>query len=161
MSHVVVIGVGTEDREDDAIGLYAVRDLQAARCPWVDIRESRGDGARMLSLWEGYDAAVIVDALRSSGPLGAIHRIDLAHHPLPSGYLCVSSHQFGVNEAVETARQLQILPVDCILFGVEIGSLRVGVHSVLYEDVRDRLQISLRAELQRWSPEPHPAGGIS
>ncbi len=160
MTHVVVIGVGTEDREDDAIGLFAVRDLQAFRCPWADIRESRGDGARMLSLWEGYDAAIIVDALRSSTPPGTVHRLDLAHHPLPSGYLCVSSHQFGVNEAVETARQLQMLPADCVLFGVEIGDVRVGAQSVLYDNVRVRLQMSLKAELQRWAPELHPSGSL-
>jgi len=152
MKPVVLIGVGTEDRGDDAIGLRVVRDLDRGRFPFVDVRESLGDGSRLLTLWKDYRAGIIIDAIRSSSPHGMVHRIDLSAHPLPQGFECISSHTFGVSQAVETARILHELPAELLLIGVEAATTRLGVRSYLYDELRERLLGYVQAELERLSP---------
>ena len=152
MQRVLIIGVGNEVRGDDAIGLLAARDLASLKLPWVRVEESRGDGARLLSLWRGVEAVLIIDAVSSGSPPGTLHRVDVTTFPIPGSFRCASSHDFGVVEAIETARALGELPGECVLYGVEVGETTVGHPSFVYADVRHALLRAIRAELSGWNP---------
>ncbi len=149
---VLVIGIGNEFRGDDAVGLLAARDLDAMRFPGVRVVESRGDGARLMRLWKGFPIVMLIDAVHSGSPPGTLHRLDASQNAIPARFLCTSSHQFGVAEAVETARALGELPEHVIVFGVEIEHCVAGTPPALYAVVRSALLTALRAELSSLDP---------
>ncbi len=150
--NVLVLGIGNDFRGDDAVGLLAARELEAMHLPHVNVVESRGDGVRLMQLWKGYPAVLVIDAVHSGAPAGTLHRLDVSHNPIPAKFLCTSSHQFGVAEAIETARSLEELPEQVIVFGVEIEHCVAGEPPALYELVRAPLMTALRAELASFDP---------
>jgi hydrogenase maturation protease len=96
-----VIGLGAEDRGDDAAGLLVARLLRAAAPPGVEIYGS------LLELVEGADRVVLVDAARGAGPPGTVERVPLdaaARSPVRS------THGLGLAEALGVAAELAILP---------------------------------------------------
>jgi hydrogenase maturation protease len=61
--NVLVLGIGNDFRGDDAVGLLAARELESMHLPHVNVVESRGDGARLMRLWKGYPAVLVIDAV--------------------------------------------------------------------------------------------------
>ena len=117
MSGTIVIGVGNALRGDDAAGLR-VAQLLAER--GVDnVRESSGEIASLIDLWQGAEFVLLADAAQSGAEPGAISRFDASTEPLPVKFLHCSTHAFGVAEAVELARALETLPPRVIVFGIE------------------------------------------
>lgn len=149
---VLIIGIGNEFRGDDAIGLLAAREVEAMHMPGVRVVESRGDGARVMRMWKGLSTVLLIDAVHSGAPPGTLHRLDASLHPIPAKYLCTSSHQFGVAEAVETSRALGELPEKVVVFGVEVEHCVSGTPPSLYTLVREPLLTAVRAELTSLDP---------
>lgn len=118
---VVVIGVGNALRHDDAAGLEIARRLRArADDAGVTVYEHEGETLALLDVWEGADAVVLVDAIRSGATPGTIHRVEATAAPIPVRLRGSSStHAVGVGEAIELARTLHRLPERVVLFGVE------------------------------------------
>ncbi|HWI65613.1 MAG TPA: hydrogenase maturation protease [Symbiobacteriaceae bacterium] len=116
----VVIGIGNELCADDAVGLAVVRRLAAEGV--AEAVEAGCPGLGLLDLLDGYDRAILVDAVVSGAPPGTLHEFTL--HDLPDRkWLPLSLH--GVN-AVDALALGQIveperLPPDVIIFGVEIA----------------------------------------
>lgn len=151
-SGVLVIGIGNEFRGDDAIGLLAARDVDALHLPGVRVVESRGDGARLMRMWKGMSTVLLIDAVHSGSPAGTLHRLDASRHPIPATFLCTSSHQFGLAEAIETARALGELPAKVVVIGVEVEHCVAGTPPSLYSVVREPLLNAIRAELTSLDP---------
>jgi hydrogenase maturation protease len=149
---VLVIGIGNEFRGDDAVGLLAARDVEALHLPGVRVVESRGDGARIMRMWKGISTVLLIDAVQSGSPPGTLHRLDASRHPVPAKFLCTSSHQFGVAEAIETSRALGELPSTVVVFGVEVEQCVAGTPPSLYSVVREPLLTAIRAELASYDP---------
>jgi hydrogenase maturation protease len=61
----------------------------------------------------------LIDACASGGSPGTIYRFDAAASPLPSGTFGLSTHGFGLAEAIELARVLDQLPPHCIVYAIE------------------------------------------
>ena len=132
----LIIGFGNRDRGDDGVGPITVDRLLARGIAAV---EHSGDGAALLDAWEGSGRVIIVDAMRSGAQPGAIRRFDAGRERLPRCAFGVSSHLFGLVEAVETARALGRLPSSLIVFGIEGGSYGFGdplsppVHEAMHD----------------------------
>lgn len=122
----IVIGVGNPDRGDDAAGREVARRLGAMAIPGVEIVELDGEATALLAQLEGASAAILIDACVSGGEPGTIHRYDVVEAPLPSGAFGVSSHGFGVSEAIELARALGILPQRCVVYAIEGERFDIG-----------------------------------
>jgi hydrogenase maturation protease len=131
----LVIGVGNALRRDDAAGLEIVRRVRArAEAAEIAVYEHEGEALALLDIWEGADAVVLVDAIRSGATPGAIHRIDATSAAIPARLRGSSStHAVGVGEAIELARALRRLPKRVVLFGVEGHRFEAG--SGLSEEV--------------------------
>jgi hydrogenase maturation protease len=102
-----VIGMGAEDRGDDAAGLLVARLLRTAAPPGVQVHESSGDAGGLLELVEGADRLVLVDAARGGGAPGTVECVPLTaalRSPVHS------THGLGLAEALGVATQLGILP---------------------------------------------------
>ena len=120
---VLVIGVGNPDRGDDGAGPQVAARIRKRGLQAID---HTGDGLALIELWEGHSAVVIVDAMVTGAAPGTVRRFDAAAGPLPREAFAVSSHAFGLAEAVETARALGRLPATVIVYGIEGGSFTLG-----------------------------------
>jgi hydrogenase maturation protease len=125
---VLVIGIGNALRRDDAAGLEIVRRVRArAEAGEIATYEHEGEALALLDIWEGADAVVLVDAIRSGAEPGTIHRVDATSAAIPARLRGSSStHAVGVCEAIELARTLGRLPKTVVLFGVEGHRFEAG-----------------------------------
>jgi hydrogenase maturation protease len=129
---VVVIGVGNDLRGDDAAGLEVARSIEPIAGARVVMHD--GEAVDLLDHWQGADAVVIVDTIRSGAPAGTIHRIDASAEAIPSPLRRASSHTIGVAEAIELGRTLGELPGRVIVYGVE--GVRFEAGSEMTDEVR-------------------------
>ncbi len=115
----MVIGIGNDFRSDDAAGLITVQCLRGIIGNTALILEQSGDGAMLIESWKDRDRVVLIDAAQSGDAPGTIHRFEADKFPLPGNLLRFSTHQLGLNEAIELARALKQLPRRLIVFGIE------------------------------------------
>lgn len=128
---VAVIGLGNRWRGDDAAGLEVAPALRsfvgdarsAAASAGIHGRarvvEFEGDPAALIDRWRRTDDVVLVDAVVSGSPPGAVHRLDASDDPLPSAFARSSTHVFSVAEAIELARALDRMPRRLRIYGIE------------------------------------------
>ena len=124
---VLVIGVGNAYRRDDAAGLVMARRLWEAARAEVTLWEAGGEGTALMDAWEGAEAVILIDAVRSGAPAGTIHRLDARVETLPAAWFRYSTHAFSVAEAIALARALNRLPPRLIVFAVEGEHFDAGV----------------------------------
>ena len=121
-----VIGIGNPLRGDDAVGLLVARRVRELADPEVEVMELEGEPARLIDAWQGARLAVVVDAVKSDAPEGAVMRFDATADPLPPSLSATSTHALGLGDAVEIARALDRLPERLIVFGVEGTRFQAG-----------------------------------
>ena len=108
---VIVIGIGQTMRGDDGAGISAVRSWQqsfphTAQGSDVSVQFAELPGLNLLDLLEGFEGAVLVDAVDAASVPGTIYRLgpaDLAAFTSASH----SAHGWGVAETLELAQQLK------------------------------------------------------
>lgn len=123
---VVVIGVGNLDRGDDAAGREVARRLRAAGESHAEIHELEGEATGILAALEKAEAAFLIDACLSGAAAGTIRRFDVAEGLPAALRFGLSSHGFGLAEAVELAKALGALPPRCIVYAIEGESFDIG-----------------------------------
>ena len=123
----IIIGVGTELRGDDGFGAAVIESLRDR--PGLDGRvvlaRCDGEPSRMIDLWEGYESAVVVDAVRGGDErYGFLYRRDLRLGSAgePRG----NSHAAGLGAAVRLADVLGRLPARLILYAVHGHDFTLG-----------------------------------
>lgn len=134
---VVVIGVGNPLRGDDGIGPATVEALRGRVPEDTVLVVSDGEPARMLDLWRGADAVVLVEALRASrarpGQLHTLTPAEAAGRALGTA----STHAFGLGECLALAEALDRLPPRLVVHAVEVADVALGAG--LSEAVRSAL----------------------
>lgn len=118
-SWVLIIGVGNYYRSDDAAGLIAAEMLNAKNYTGIQVLKHSGEGTSLLECWKNADSVLLIDALNSGAAPGTIFRIDVHKQPLQRKYFRHSTHSFGVADAVELAREMNQLPKEFVIFGIE------------------------------------------
>lgn len=126
MTRVVVIGVGNAYRRDDGAGLAVVDALRDLVPRGVELVADEQEPSRLIEMWDGADAAIVVDAAASGAEPGTVHRIDAAVAAVPAGIFRSSTHAFGVGDAVEISRALGTLPPRVVVYGIEGGDFDAG-----------------------------------
>ena len=121
-----LIGIGNRYRRDDAAGLEVVRRLRLAHPPGVKLIEEEGEPASLIEAWSSVDEALVVDGIGSGAAPGKLHRFDVTAAPLPAEVFNTSTHALGLPEAVELARELDLLPSRLIVYGIEGESFETG-----------------------------------
>lgn len=114
-----VVGVGNPDRADDGAGRAVARRLRQRSGGRIAAVECGGETAALLDAWQGAEAVIVVDVVRSGSPPGTILRVDLGAGPLPAARFAGGTHGLGLAEAVELARALGTLPASLVLYGIE------------------------------------------
>jgi hydrogenase maturation protease len=155
VARIKIIGVGNAWRGDDAAGLLVARRLEQENLPRVEISENPGTASALADAWRDAARVIVVDAVVTGGPPGAIYRFD-AHNGAASFPVSrsPSSHGWGVAEAVALGRLFQELPPVLIIYGIEgqdftLGdSLSPAVAAAIEETAR-----CITEEIQAWAEE--------
>ncbi len=126
MKTISIIGIGNSFRGDDACGLHAISLLQNKNLKGVELFSVEGEASKILSLWEGSDTVFIIDAISSESEPGKVYRRDLRAKPLEETLSPPSSHSISLRETIEVARQLNKLPSQVILYGIEGKNFSMG-----------------------------------
>jgi hydrogenase maturation protease len=160
---VLLIGVGNAYRGDDAVGLVVAHRLQAEPLAGVTIVPTAGEGTGLLALWQDTDAVVLVDAVCTGTRPGTLYRFAVDDRPLPALFTRVSTHAFGVAEAIELARALRRLPSVLVVYGVEGAIFEAGVGlsaavAAAVPQVVARVRQELLALTDRSTPYGAPPG---
>jgi hydrogenase maturation protease len=120
----LVLGIGNPSRGDDAVG-HLVSCLLRPRLPSsIRVIEHGGEATALLAVLEGATDAWLIDAAQSDAAPGTIHRIDCEGAVV--SHRAVSSHGFGIAEAIELARALGTLPRRCIVYAIEAADFTAG-----------------------------------
>lgn len=117
-----IIGCGNPDRGDDAAGLLVARRLRELG---FDAREESGEGLALIESWEGSEDVILIDAVMTGRPPGAVTVWDGGDAPLPAPQRG-SSHAFGVAEGVHLARALGRMPRRLRIYGIEGRRFEIG-----------------------------------
>ena len=122
MNRVRILGIGSPSGDDQA-GWLAVEALQDIG---VEAHLDKLDrpGANLVSLLEHTERVILIDAMQSGGAPGRIIRFD--EQDWSRYRQGLSSHGFGVLDALSLAQALGCLPRRLELFGIEIASANPG-----------------------------------
>ena len=155
-SRLKVVGVGNAWRGDDAAGLLVARGLAAENLPHVNIVESPGTAGEVQEALKDAGGVIVVDAVSSGGPPGAIYRFDAHKGQVPVELSrSPSSHGWGVAEALALGRVLGELPAYLIIYGIEGRNFDPGqdlspeVAAAIPEAVR-----RIKGEIREWLRGP-------
>ncbi|WP_338466190.1 hydrogenase maturation protease [Novosphingobium sp. ZN18A2] len=123
---VLVLCVGNRDRGDDGFGLAVADRLEGYLPKGTRLIRCSGDVLGLIEDLSSCEALVCVDAAAPITVPGTIHRIDLGSEDLPSDLDMVSSHTFGLTEAITLARALELSPPKIVVFAIEGWSFQLG-----------------------------------
>ena len=133
-----IIGIGSPSGDDQAgwltIDALLARGVRAGG--EISIEKLDRPGASLVSIEENADWVILIDAMQNGGQAGRIQRFD--QQDWPSYRQGLSSHGFGVLDALSLARELGSLPPRLDLYGIEIGSATLG------DDPGEAIQFSAR-----------------
>ena len=122
MSGVRILGIGSPSGDDQAGWLTVDALLASGACAaggGILIQKLDRPGSGLIPLMDGASRVILIDAMQSNGPIGRIQRFDTDDWPAYSKGL--SSHGFGVLDALALAQALGNLPPRMDLYGIGIG----------------------------------------
>jgi hydrogenase maturation protease len=117
-----VIGCGNLHRMDDAAGVLVAQRLRELGIA-ADIQP--GSAFELVESWYKDEDVILVDAVLTGSPIGTVHVWSGKALKVPSNPQ-VSSHGFGVAEAINLARILQLLPKTLTVYGIEGKTFGIG-----------------------------------
>ena len=122
MRRLCILGIGSPSGDDQAgwmvVDALLARGVQTGGEIVIDKLDR--PGATLITLIEQADWAILIDAMQGNGQPGNIRRFDQQDWPAYRGGL--SSHGFGVLDALMLGRELGSLPPRVDLYGIEIGN---------------------------------------
>lgn len=122
MKHVLVAGLGSELRGDDAAGLLAARALRVLRPQGIDVEEYSGDTTALAESISRHTEVIVVDSVRSEAPAGTVFSLSPGRIETRARS---STHGLGLKEALALARALGAEPVVHV-FGIAGRNFGVG-----------------------------------
>jgi hydrogenase maturation protease len=117
----LVLGLGNPILTDDGVGIKAVRALQRrVEDPQVTLRESSLGGLNLLDLLQGYDRAIVVDAIQTrDGAVGDVYRLRADNFGFCLHVSC--AHDVDFATALELGRRMGLpVPGDITIVAIEV-----------------------------------------
>jgi len=118
----LIIGIGNLLRSDDGIGLHIIEALRKENIKSdVDLHEGLSS-LDVLDSIKDYDRILIIDAIRSSGSPGTVHKLSLEDLKEKGTAHSFSSHlNMDFTEMLEVGRKIfpDRIPKDIIIIAVE------------------------------------------
>jgi hydrogenase maturation protease len=117
-----IIGCGNRNRMDDAAGVLVGERLREMG---IAAEIQSGNAFELIASWEDREQVILVDAVVTDAPCGTVHVWEGSPPRLPRT-LQVSSHGFGLAEALRLSQVLNILPDHITVYGIEGGEFGIG-----------------------------------
>ncbi|EDY84626.1 hydrogenase maturation protease superfamily [Verrucomicrobiia bacterium DG1235] len=117
---LLVIGIGNPECGDDGAGPAVVKRIEHSHPDDIQTQIIAGDPSHLIGAMKGRSFVVLVDAILSQNAMGALHVLDATKVALPVDLFGnVSTHGFGLANAIEMARALGELPKKLVVLGIE------------------------------------------
>jgi hydrogenase maturation protease len=124
---ILVVGIGNPYRCDDGVGPRIAAHLRTMLPEKVDVLENIKDGLSLMNLWEKYDCVYLIDAVSSGRAPGQVYRFNALADPLPEKFFTnYSTHSINIPEIIALAKNLDSLPEELIIYGVEGKNFSIG-----------------------------------
>jgi len=124
---LLIVGCGNRLAGDDSAGIEIVRRLSELGDCGCDLRAETAPGVELLDLFPLAHVILFVDAVMSGGVPGTLYLTPLPSKDLqPRALSSLSSHGFGLLEALELARALGRTIPRLFLLGIEAGTVTQG-----------------------------------
>lgn len=147
----MVIGIGNPLRGDDGAGLVVAALVAQSAPAGVTVLAFEREPVDLIEEMAGAQAVWLIDAVSSGASPGTLLRLDASNEPVPAGLFGVSTHHFGLADALELARGLGRLPPQVIVHGVEGASFASGPElSTEVARATGRLAALVAAEVAAW-----------
>jgi len=117
-----IIGCGNRNRMDDAAGVLVAERLRQIG---VQAEMQSGGAFELIASWEGQEHVIVIDAVVTGAPCGTIHAWEGNPPRLPRTQQ-VSSHGFGLAEALRLGKALHCLPELITVYGIEGREFDIG-----------------------------------
>jgi hydrogenase maturation protease len=117
-----IIGCGNRNRMDDVAGVLVAEGL---RTMGFAAEIQTGNAFELIASWEGEEHVILIDAVVTGAPCGTIHVWEGNPPRLPRTQQ-VSSHGFGLAEALRLSKALHCLPEHVTVYGIEGSEFGVG-----------------------------------
>ncbi|MEN8191179.1 MAG: hydrogenase maturation protease [Bacteroidota bacterium] len=122
MKKLLILGMGNKLFGDDGVGIVVAERLREIYNNYenIDIEETSWGGFRIIDLLDGYNTAIVIDALQTKRKhLGFVHKLD--YQDLIHSVRMVSFHDINFATAIEFAKIMDItMPEKIMVFGIEV-----------------------------------------
>ncbi|HEX4954841.1 MAG TPA: HyaD/HybD family hydrogenase maturation endopeptidase [Thermoanaerobaculia bacterium] len=128
MGKLLVLGLGNLLAADDGLGVAAVEELgRRYHAPeGVEVLDGGTLGLSLMHCFEGAEAVILVDAIRTEDPAGTLVRLR-GEEVAPAARDRLSVHQIGVTDLLDGLAWLDRSPRRLTLLGLVPESLEWGV----------------------------------
>jgi hydrogenase maturation protease len=124
---LLIVGCGNPTAGDDSAGLEIVRRLSELGDCGCDLRAETAPGVALLEVFYLAEVILFVDAVKSGGVPGTLYLTSLPSNELePKALGSLSSHGWGLAEALKLARALGRTIPRLFLLGIEAGTVAQG-----------------------------------
>jgi hydrogenase maturation protease len=152
----LVLALGNDILGDDAVGFHAARALREQGLDGVDVVETGEAGLALLDHLEGYDRAVILDAIATGrcepGSILSWHRKDFKDIVSPS------PHFSGLPELLHLAERVGMrFPKDLRVLAMEVDNptvFRESLTSTAEKALPDLVSQARRVLAEEWGHSP-------
>jgi hydrogenase maturation protease len=143
---VVVAGLGSAYRGDDAVGPLVAELFASVNCAVRDVGPLE-EPLDLLGRFDGADLAIVIDAVRSGAPIGTVRVVDVdlaySHDDGLAEPAVTSTHGIGLVGVLRLARAVGRAPRRLVLVAVEGEAFGLG--SAMSAAVRAAVPEALRA----------------
>jgi hydrogenase maturation protease len=143
VKHTLVAGIGSPFGADQ-LGWQVIETLESdpGILDCCDLLKLDRPGADLVAIIQRYARVILVDAVQSDQPRGTCVQLDSGQISQQASGL--SSHNFGVAEAIALAAAMGQLPRELVLFGLDAGetpdvAFETGEIDKLIDRVADEL----------------------
>ncbi len=127
----LIIGLGNPILGDDSVGWRVAEEVKRELENWPPILQSPIDidcfalgGLSLMERMIGYDRAILIDAVTTGQPPGAVYRFQLEDLPELSCAHTTAAHDTSLQNALRLGRRMGIhLPSSVTVVGVEAERL--------------------------------------
>ncbi|MFO8024412.1 hydrogenase maturation protease [Thiohalophilus sp.] len=159
MKALLIAGIGSPFGADQ-LGWHVVDNLKKKKdadgalqdCTFLKLDRP---GPGLIESLQGYARVILIDALQAGKPRGTLVRLDAEQISEQTAGL--SSHNFGVAEAIALGRAMGQLPQELVLFGLDAGESP----DVAFEtsETKQLVERVVRELSERGQFIPYPARG--
>jgi hydrogenase maturation protease len=127
VKRVLILGLGNPLLGDEGIGARVVNELKKLELPdGVSAVEGGTAGLGLISLMEGYQRVIVVDAADMDRPPGQGVRFTPSEVRFKTAKALFSLHQMGLGEVLTLTAALEVTPANLVIIGVQPGRIEAG-----------------------------------